>query len=41
MDVAHNEQGLSAVLNEIQSDIVVVCGFSKNKDIDKMLQLMI
>ena len=46
LDVAHNEQGLTAVLDQIKidystnSNIVIVCGFSKNKDVDKMLSIM-
>ena len=42
MDVAHNEQGLLAVLKELKySNVTVICGFGKNKDVQPLLQLFL
>lgn len=47
LDVCHNEQGLTSVLNQFATDpdkkdksLTLVCGFSKGKDITKMLGLL-
>ena len=42
-DVAHNEQGVSAVLREMKrtfsTDFVVVCGFGVKKDVESIIKL--
>ena len=44
IDVAHNEQGVTSVLNELKrtvpGDIVVVCGFGVNKDVEPIFRLL-
>jgi folylpolyglutamate synthase/dihydropteroate synthase len=47
LDVCHNEQGLQSVLNTFATDfdkknkpLTIVCGFSKSKDITKMLGMI-
>lgn len=44
LDVAHNEQGFSAVLERIsqmtKGRVYVVCGFSKVKDMSKIVEMM-
>jgi folylpolyglutamate synthase/dihydropteroate synthase len=41
--VAHNEQGVAAVLDQlskITSEVTVICGFSKSKNIDKIFCML-
>ena len=41
--MAHNEQGITAVMKSLQNEtkeITVICGFSKSKNIDKILDLL-
>lgn len=50
LDVCHNEQGVSAVMNELKklsycvhkgcSKVTVLCLFSKNKDTQQVLELI-
>ena len=39
-DVCHNEQGLKATLHALNCKVAIVCGFSKTKDINKMISIM-
>jgi folylpolyglutamate synthase/dihydropteroate synthase len=47
LDVCHNEQGLSKVLSQFATDpdkaskpLAVICGYSKGKNIAKMLEML-
>ena len=46
IDVCHNESGIEAVLRELKQahpdkSIKVACAFSKMKEIEKMLQMLL
>ena len=42
LDVAHNEHGFLAIIDRVKqltNEVTIVCGFSKNKDVEKILGL--
>ena len=43
LDVAHNEHGFLAIIDRVKQltdEVTIVCGFSKNKDVENILELM-